>query len=155
MYKFVWDASAIANIKELDINGYSPSYSLYKDLSDGIIDISYQNIFPALAVFEVNATISRKKREDIKILRDFYLFDDNSILYDIDKNLILKSNELFSKKGFDKLRGMDLVFACIAYIEDAYLVTLDKGFKKHVSEHIKIIDLNDSRDNATYRELFE
>lgn len=154
MNKFVWDTSAITNIKESDKNGYSPAYSLYKDLSDGWIDIKYQNIFPALAVFELNATISRKERENNKILREFYLLDDNSIIYDIDKDLILKSNELFSKDGFNQLRGADLVFACIAYIEDAYLITLDKGFKKYVSEHIKIIDLNDSRDRANYIDLF-
>jgi hypothetical protein len=48
-----------------------------------------------------------------------------------------------------------LVFACIAYIEGAYLVTLDKQFRKSVSEHIKIIDLNDSLDSPKYRRQFE
>lgn len=154
MHKFVWDTSALINIKEPNENGYSPAYSLYKDLADGWIDIKYKNIFPALSVFELNATISRKERENNKILREFYLLDENSIIYNIDKDLILKSNEIISKKGFDQLRGADLVFACIAYVEDAYLVTLDKAFKKYIGEYIKVIDLNDSRDRVNYRDLF-
>jgi hypothetical protein len=155
MKKFVWDTSAIINIKDRNSGGYSPGYSLFKDLSDGWISGSYQNIFPSLAVFEVSATISRMHRAGKRILREFYLMDENSILYDVNQSLISKSHDLFAKQGFDQLRGADLVFACIAYIEGAYLVTLDKQFRKSVSEHIKIIDLNDSLDSPKYRRQFE
>ena len=72
------------------------------------------------------------------------------MIYKLDQDFIYKSNELFAKKGFDLLRGADLVFACIAYIESAYLVTLDKAFKKYVSEDIKVIDLNDSFKDSEY-----
>ena len=155
MKKFVWDTSAIINIKEQNSEGYSPGYSLFKDLSDGWISGPYQNIFPSLAVFEVSATISRMHRDGKRILREFYLMDENSILYDINQSLISKSHDLFAKQGFDQLWGADLVFACIAYIEGAYLVTLDKQFGKSLSEHIKIIDLNDSLDSPKYRRRFE
>ena len=155
MKKFVWDTSAIINIKEPNPEGYSPGHSLFKDLSDGWISGPYQNIFPSLAVFEVSATVSRMHRDGKRILREFYIMDENSILYDVDKDLILKSYDLHAKQGFDELRGADLVFACIAYIEDAYLVTMDNQFAKSVSEHIKIIDLNDSRDLPKYRIRFE
>ena len=40
---------------------------------------------------------------------------------DVDQDLIEKSYELYAKPGFDKLRGEDLVFACIAYKENAWL----------------------------------
>jgi hypothetical protein len=33
--KFVWDTSALINIKEPNENGYSPAHSLYKDFNDG------------------------------------------------------------------------------------------------------------------------
>ena len=155
MKKFVWDTSAIINIKEPDSKGYSPGHSLFKDLSDGLIPGPYQNIFPSLAVFEVSATVSRMHRDGKKIFREFYIMDDNSILYDVDEALISKSNELFAKKGFDQLHGADLVFACIAYVEDAYLVSLDKHFDKSVSEHIKVLDLNESRHSANYMRHFE
>jgi len=155
MKKFVWDTSAIINIKEPNSEGYSPGHSLFKDLSDGWISGPYQNIFPSLAVFEVSATISRMHRDGKRILREFYIMDENSILYDVNQNLISKSHNLFAKQGFNQLRGADLVFACIAYIEGAYLVTLDKQFGKNVSKHIKIIDLNDSLDSPKYRRRFE
>lgn len=153
--KFVWDTSAIINIKEPNESGYSPAHSLFKDLNEGWLGLDYLNIFPALAVFEVEATVSRMLRENKKILRDFYIVDDNSILYDIDEELLLRSQDLFDKPGFSNLRGADLVFACIAYIEDAYLVTMDKQFKKDVSEWIKILDLNKSRITSNYREYLE
>ncbi|NQU03883.1 MAG: PIN domain-containing protein [Syntrophaceae bacterium] len=155
MNKFVWDTSAIINIKEPNSEGYSPGHSLYKDLSDGWIAGEYLNIFPSLAVFEVSATVSRMHRDGKKILREFYLMDDHSVLYDVDKELILKSNDLFAKTGFEKLRGSDLVFACIAQVEGAYLVTLDKQFSKDVLEYIKVLDLNDSRGAPNYRRQFE
>ena len=155
MKKFVWDTSAIINIKETKGRGYSPAHSLYSDLSEGWIKGEYQNIFPSLAVFEVSATVSRMHREGKKILREFYLMDENSILYDVNRELISKSYELYAKEGFNKLRGADLVFACIAWVEDAYLVTLDKQFDKDVSKYIKVIDLNDSLESANYRRHFE
>ena len=100
------------------------------------------------------ATVSRLHREGKRILREFYLLDDNAVLYDVDKVLIEKSYDLHAKPGFDQLRGADLVFACIAHIEDAYLVTLDKAFKKNLSGELRILDLNESIDSPKYRALF-
>ena len=88
MRKFVWDTSAIINIKEPNSEGYSPGYSFYKDFNDGWIEGEYQNIFPALAVFEVEATVSKKHRKGQPILREFYLMGENEILYDVNQKLI-------------------------------------------------------------------
>ena len=153
--KFVWDTSAIINIKEPNENGYSPGHSLIKDLSDGWIPGPYLNIFPSLAVFEVSATVSRMHRDGKRIFREFYLMDENPMLYDVDQSLISKSYDLFAKPGFDQLRGADLVFACIASIENAYLVTLDKAFRKHLSMQLRIIDLTESMSTSNYRRVFE
>lgn len=154
MKKFVWDTSAIVNIKEPDANGYSPGNSLMKDLSDGWISGPYQNIFPAIAVFEVSASVSRKHSEgEEEILREFYIVDENSIVYEIDETLIRRSREVFTMDGFSTLRGADLIFACIAYLEKAYLVTLDNGYEV-VSHHIRVINLNHSRHSAHYRSIF-
>ncbi|MCD1597483.1 hypothetical protein [Rheinheimera aquimaris] len=154
MIKFVWDTSAIINIKEPNEHGYSPGHSLWKDLADGWIKGEYRNILPTLAVFEVNATVSKLERKNKPILREFYLLDDNTSLYDIDKNLIQNAAEYFTLDGFSFLYGADLVFACIAHIEDAYLVTMDGKLAFHAKKHIKVVDLNESKDTANYRELF-
>jgi hypothetical protein len=151
--RFVWDTSALLNIKEPDARGYSPGYSFYKDFSDAVFPGPYFNIYPTSAVFELQASISRAKREGRNILRDFYVVGENSVVYPIDQDLIYRCADLFDKAGFSNLRGGDLIFACIAYLEDAYLVTLDRGFST-VSSQIRVIDLNDSRDSPRYRRLF-
>ena len=153
MKRFVWDTSAILNIKEPNENGYSPGYSLMKDLSDGSIPGPYQNIFPAIAAFEVDASVSRMHREKKKILREFYIVDERAVVYPIDLDLIRRCNALVTMDGFSSLRGADLIFACIACLEDAYLVTLDGGFNQ-VSHHLRVVDLNPSRDSPQYRRQF-
>ena len=155
MQKFVWDTSAIVNIKEPNNQGYSPGHSLFKDLTDVWIDIEHLNIFPTLAVFEVSATVSKLHRKGSSILREFYLLNEHSQLYDVDSNLLDKAYGLFTIDGFDKLYGADLVFACIAKVEDACLVTIDRKLALHASQHVKVIDLNESRNSPKYRELFE
>lgn len=155
MQKFVWDTSSIVNIKEPNEQGYSPGHSLFKDLADGWIDIQYLNIFPTLAVFEVSATVSKLHRKGSSMLREFYLLNEHSQLYDVDSDLVDKAHELFALDGFDKLYGADLVFACIAKVEDACLVTMDRKLALHASKHVKVIDLNESRNSPKYRDLFE
>ncbi|AOS82940.1 hypothetical protein BIU88_01525 [Chlorobaculum limnaeum] len=152
--RFVWDTSAIINIKDPNIKGYSPAYSLMKDLSDGWISGPYQYIFPSIAIFEVSASVSRMHREGKSILQEFYLMDENALIYDVDKSLIQKSRELYTKPGFDRLRGADLIIACIAAIENAYLITLDKAFKQNISDSVNVIDLNESKQSAKYRDIF-
>ncbi|MDO9420909.1 MAG: PIN domain-containing protein [Herminiimonas sp.] len=153
MKKFVWDASALVNIKEPNASGYSPGHSLFKDLADGWISGPYQNIFPAIAAFEIDATVSKLHRKGKQILREFYIVNDTAKIYAIDQELISKSVEFVDKDGFSKLHGADLIYACIAHLEDAYLVTLDKHFEA-VSGTVKVINLNESRDDPNYRRLF-
>jgi hypothetical protein len=151
--RFVWDTSALLNIKEPNAQGYSPAHSFYKDFSDGWLPGPYFNIYPSLAVFELQASISRLHREGQGMLRDFYIVSENSIVYTIDQELIYRCAHLFDLPGYSDLRGADLIFACIAHIEDAHLITLDKGFNA-VASQIRVIDLNGSRDSANYRSLF-
>jgi len=152
--KFVWDTSALINIKEADENGYSPACSLYKDFNDGWIQGPYLNIFPAVAIFEIWASVSRKHREGKKMLREFYIRNENSIIYEINDDLVRKCADIVTMDGFENLRGADLIFACIAYIEKAYLVTLDNHFKC-IGKYVEVIDLNESRTAPVYRDLFE
>lgn len=148
--KFVWDTSAILNVKEPNALGYSPGHSLMKDLVEGWIQGPYQNIFPSIAAFEVDASISRMHRERKPMLRQFYIVDDHAVIYPIDLDLIRRSNALVATDGFSELRGADLIFACIAYLESAFLVTLDGHFNA-VSKYVKVLDLNESREAPIYR----
>ncbi len=154
MKKFVWDTSALINLKEPNEEGYSPASSFMKDFIDGWLEGPYLNIFPAIAVFELSASVSRKHREGKNILRDFYIMNEHAIIYDVDRTLINKSYDLAATDGFNRLKGADLIFACIAFLEDAYLITLDSDYKR-VADKIKIIDLRDSLNNPKYRRLFE
>lgn len=151
--RFVWDTSALLNIKEPNTEGYSPGHSLYKDFSDGWLLGPYFNIYPSIAVFELQASISRLHREGRQMLRDFYIVSNKSMVYPIDQDLIYRCEKLFDAPGFASLRGADLIFACIAKLEDAYLVTLDKGFSA-VASDIRVLDLNESRQAPRYRSLF-
>lgn len=151
MKKFVWDTSALIDIKQPDQNGYSPGLNLMKNLYHGWIKGSYVNIYPALAVFELNAAVSRMHREGKYILRDYYIMNVNSFIYQIDRELIYKCKDLFLIDGFSSLRGADLVFACIAYVEGAFLVTKDKDFSA-ISKYVRVIDLNGSEHSAIYHD---
>jgi predicted nucleic acid-binding protein len=153
MKRFVWDTSALVNIKEPNDEGYSPGHSLFKDLAQGIIPGPYQNVFPAISAFEIDASVSRKHREGKKMLREFYIVSDNALIYPVDSELIQRSAELVTRPGFSELRGADLVFACIAFLEGAYLVTMDNHFSR-VSGEVKVVDLNQSRSSPEYRRLF-
>jgi hypothetical protein len=88
------------------------------------------------------------------MLHDFYLMGDNELLYPIDEKLVYAASKLVRKPPFDQLRGADLIFACIAKHEDAWLVTLDRKFSTLVGD-VTVIDLNDSRNEARYRERFQ
>ena len=154
MYKLVWDTSAILNIKESNSEGYSPADSLYADFSDGWIKDPYEFIFPTLAIFEVNASVSRIHHEGGKMLREFWIINEHSRVRKIDETLVRETYEIMAEPGFDQLKGADLVFACIAYCESATLVTLDKAFAKHVGGRIDVLDLNQSREAPIYRDYF-
>ena len=101
--RLVWDTSALLNIKEG--SGYTPAHSLYKDFSDGWLVGPYFNIYPAIAVFEVQASISRMQREGRRMLRDFYILTENSMVYPIDQGLIERAAALYEAPGFSSLRG--------------------------------------------------
>ncbi len=153
MKTFVWDTSAILNIKEPNSVGYSPGHSLFSDLSDGIIPGPYRNIFPTIAWFEMSASVSRKHREDKRILREFYILNDHSEMYSIDHDFIKRSVDVVVMDGFSNLHGADLIFACITFLENGCLVTLDNHFKC-VSHHIDVLDLTNSRNSPEYRNRF-
>jgi predicted nucleic acid-binding protein len=97
-------------------------YQFIKEHEDDI------HIFPAIAWFEWQASLSRMERAGERILRDLYLLDEKNYVLDINLAFIRKAAELELHLRFATLRGADLIFACAAVIEEATLVTRDKAF---------------------------
>ncbi len=123
LQKFVWDNSALVAL----INSDEPHhcYSFMKNHQSDI------HIFPTIAWMEFQAAQSAKQRRtEKKVYRELWLLDEKNIVYEITQNFIEKvhKNELHLK--FDRLRGMDLIYASVAWLEKAPLVTLDSDFKK-------------------------
>lgn len=152
MKKLVWDTSAILNLKD-ERDSYSPALRLFEDLEVGNIIGPYRNYYPALSVFEVNAAVSRKHREGNKLLREFYILHEHSEIFPIDQTFVRASAPIVVLPGFNELKGADLVFACIAKVLDAYLITLDNHFEK-VRGQIKVVNLLHSMDAPNYRKDF-
>ena len=153
MLKLVWDASAILNFGELNQQGYSPSFSLWKDISGWTFP--HKHIYASHVLFEIARCSYRRENSSEKELgREFYVFDENSVLYPIDDALFQKSRELIFDKNFGKLKSLDLIHACIAKLEGATLVTLDGDFSC-IQDEISVLNLNSSRESAVYRQELE
>lgn len=92
---------------------------------------------PTIAYFEYQAAQSRLKREGKKAYRELYI--PNLETYDISMSMIRRTAELDLENLFEKLRGADLIYACIAKIEELPLVTCDPHFEKYRHE-IEVIN---------------
>ena len=81
--------------------------------------------FTIHSLFEFQASKSRKN--DFVGLPGTYIFK-NKKFFDIDRKLYdyCQNHKLFEK--FPKLRGGDLIYACIAYLGNYTLVTCDNDF---------------------------
>ena len=64
--------------------------------------------------------------------------------------LLKRSLALSATEGFRSFKSADLIFGCIAKIEDAWVITLDRNFQA-ISDQVKIIELNESRSEPHYR----
>ena len=92
---------------------------------------------PTIAYFEYQAAQSRLKREGEKAYRELYI--PNLETYEISMSMIRRTAELDLANLFEKLRGADLIYACIAKIEELPLVTCDPHFEEYRHE-IEVIN---------------
>ncbi|MSO70409.1 MAG: type II toxin-antitoxin system VapC family toxin [Alphaproteobacteria bacterium] len=123
MNRYVWDTSALASVVNTNDEHNKASYQFYQEHNDSVY------IFPAIAWFEFQAAVSRRNREGHKVQRDLYVLDGKNIVFDVDQELIARASERRLFEKFSSLRGADLIFACIAYLEEAALVTNDRAFE--------------------------
>ena len=129
------DASFLVSvIRSCDVNHFV-CYNYFKNNENSIW------VVPTIAYFEYQAAQSRLRREGKKAFRE--LFIPNLEVYELSLSVIRKTAELDLANIFDKLRGADLIYACIAKIEEIPLVTCDTQFD-YYSNVIKVI--NPTRD---------
>ena len=156
--RFVWEHWSVVLAKDKITNSIPAVYFAWIIASTKILQMvgfpaRIRISFPAIAVFEVEASVSRKLRDGQRILRDFYLLDENTVIYPVDEALIRRSADITRAANFSSLRGADLIFACIARLENAYLVTLDNAFQA-VSSDLTVINLRASLESPDYRRQF-
>jgi predicted nucleic acid-binding protein len=89
-------------------------------------------IIPTLAYFEYQAAQSRLKREGKKAYRELYIPDFK--VYELTHNFIRQVAEMDLPNLFERLKGSDLVYACVAKVEKIPLVTCDGDFEQYSAE---------------------
>ena len=89
-------------------------------------------VVPTIAYFEYQDSQSRLKREGKKAYRELYI--PNLEIVEISNDLIQKTVDMDLITRFESLRGADLIYACIAKINEMPLVTCDQHFDKYRNE---------------------
>jgi predicted nucleic acid-binding protein len=122
--RLIWDASALVAIVTISDAHHHDALAVWVDHKHDV------SIFPALAWFEFQATISRLRREKKAASRGLNLLDHKNVVLPIDNDFVRRCavNKLVER--FTTLRGADLVYACAAVLEDAALVTFDSALRK-------------------------
>lgn len=122
--KLVWDASALVSLAMMDDANHQAAYDVWEEHRATV------SIFPALAWFEFQATVSRLSQSGRRRSRELYILDEEDILLPLDQEFLRQCTEMKLAERFPTLRGADLVYVCAAYLMGAALVTFDKGMRK-------------------------
>ena len=96
---------------------------------------------PGLIFFEFQASQSRRykeRRSDAAVFRHAPLFITNTELYHVTEQFLAKVWQLGLYERFSNLKGADLLYACMAHVEDIPLVTHDADFDRY-SDELRLI----------------
>jgi predicted nucleic acid-binding protein len=130
--RYALDANVLASIVNSDDSEHFSCYSFFRNLDD---DDKATWIVPGLIFFEFQATQSRRYRERRQpVYRHAPLHYENTELYHVTKKFLGKVYELDLYNKFSSLRGQDLLYACIARVENIPLVTHDGDFDPYGEE---------------------
>ena len=136
--RYALDASVLASVVNSDDAEHFSCYSFFRNLHDEDAAIW---VVPGLIFFEFQATQSRryqKRSPDADVFRYAPLFITNTELYHVTEPFLTKVWELGLYDRFTNLKGPDLLYACIACVEDIPLVTHDADFDRY-SDEIRLI----------------
>jgi predicted nucleic acid-binding protein len=114
-------------IRTADVH-YNIANQFYKRNSDAVW------VIPTLAYFEFQAAQSRSGR------RYRYVYINALEVFELTLDFTRRCREKQLFERFLKLRGADLVYACIAKVEGIALVTFDQDFDDYAGD-IEIIRL--------------
>jgi predicted nucleic acid-binding protein len=132
--RYVLDTSVLVSIVNSDDAEHFSCYSFFQNLHNNDKAIW---VVPGVIFFEFQATQSKRYRErrpGHPVFRNAPLFYTNTELYHVTKKFLNKVYELGLYDIFSSLRGADLLYACIARVENLPLVTHDKGFNLYNKE---------------------
>jgi predicted nucleic acid-binding protein len=132
--RYVLDASVLASIVNSNDAEHFSCYSFFRNLHDAD---KATWVVPSLIFFEFQATQSRrykKQRPGHSVFRHAPLLYNNTELFHVTKKFLAKVYELGLYDKFSSVRGTDLLYACIAKVENIPLVTHDKDFDPYVKE---------------------
>lgn len=132
--RLVLDACVLTSIVNSDDIFHQPCYQFFRERHD---EDAVSWVIPGLVMFEYQATQSRRYPESNpgkKVFRYAPLFVDKCELYELTKEFLWKVDELGLYDLFRNLKGADLVYACIAWVEGIPLVTHDKQFTQYGRE---------------------
>lgn len=118
-------------VLNMDDTAHQESYWFFRNLHDA--DAATW-VVPGLVFFELQAIRARRFREK-KDASPFYqsipLFIENTELYEVTGAFLKKVWDFDLYRKFGSLKGADLLYACIAYVEQIPLVTQDADFDRH------------------------
>lgn len=138
MKRYALDANVLTSIVNSDEAEHFSCYSFFRNNDD---DGKARWVVPGLIFFEFQATqskLSRKRRSKYQVFRHSPLNYENTELYHVTKEFLVKVHELDLYNKFNLLQGADLLYACIARVEKIPLVTHDKDFNPYRKELILI-----------------
>ena len=118
-------------VLNMDDPAHQESYWYFKDLHDADAALW---VVPGLIFFELQAIRARRFRQGTDaspIYQRIPLFEENCEIYEITGPFLRKVWELDLYRKFGTLKGADLLYACIAFVEQLPLVTLDRDFDRH------------------------
>lgn len=120
------DASFLTSlIRSKDVN-HTVAAQFYKSHPDTVW------VIPTIAYFEFQAAQSRRGQT----YKEVYI--EKHEAFEITMKFLHRCGRRGVFERFLKLRGADLVYACISYTEEIPLVTFDKDFNEYTAD-IKLI----------------
>ncbi|HXG47204.1 MAG TPA: PIN domain-containing protein [Methylomirabilota bacterium] len=114
--RFLVDASFLTSLIRTKDSHHCLAHQFYERNPDAVW------VVPTLAYFEFQAAQSRGGEQ----YRDVYIC--NLEIFELTLDFIRRCREQQLFEKFGKLRGADLVYACIAHVERIALVTFDRDF---------------------------
>ena len=142
--RYVLDASVMAAVINMDDPERQSCYWFFQNLHDAD-RVTW--VVPGLIFFELQAVRARRKRDRVEDRQPYGripLYMENSELYEVTNAFLKRVWDLDLYNVFLSLKGADLLYACIAKVENIPLVTHDKDFDQYEGT-IQIIRPRDNR----------